>query len=76
MGTPWLSDILVNLSRKIEAMELIMSQGYKKVVAELTNYENSVCEVLVRISTRKPAVLTEILGTIFQSLQAKDKTVS
>jgi hypothetical protein len=70
---PRLSAILVNLSRKIQTMKLITSKGYKKVEAEL---KSSGCEVLVRTSARTPAVLTEILGGISQSLQANDKTVS
>jgi hypothetical protein len=74
--TPWPSDIVVNLSRKIQAMELSMSQGYKKAEVELTSSETSVFEVLVRISARTPAVMTEILVVICQSLQANDKTES
>jgi hypothetical protein len=64
LGTPWPTAILVNLSRKVQAVELIVSQGYKKAEAELTSSETSVCEVLVRISARTPAVLTGILRGI------------
>jgi len=72
----YLAVCIIILSSKIQAMELVMSQRYKKLEAELTNSGTSICEVLARISARRPAVLTGILRGISQSLQASDKTVS
>jgi hypothetical protein len=54
----------------MQAMELIMLQGNKKVEAALTSSQAFVYEVLVRISARTPEILTEILGGISQPLQA------